>query len=75
MPANSAVRPRSRVGGGVIRVGGCDARSIAALAGRPVGRDGAPRALGFEIRFFEIGPMGRPGVRAPGNEGGRASTG
>jgi hypothetical protein len=74
MPANNAVRPRSRVGGGVIRVGGCEARAMA-LPGRAAGREGTARALGFEIRFFEIGPVGRPGVRAPGNEGDRASTG
>ncbi len=31
--------------------------------------------MGFEILFFETGPVGRPGVRAPGKDGGRASIG
>src|SRR5438445_8869874 len=73
MLANSGARPGCR-GTGVNRVGGWEVRAIAP-AGRAAGRGPPGRALGLAMRFFDPGPVTRPGVRAPGYDGGLTSTG
>src|SRR5205807_9275666 len=72
MLANSGARPGCRWGAGVNRVGGWEVRAIAP-AGRAAGRGPPGRALGLEMRFFDPGPVTRPGVRAPGYDGGLTS--